>query len=247
MICHSLMASETHRIPLFSEKLVKKLDKWISCFLLKVLLLPCVTWLDHSVLQRLVQSSQNLAAKNILEDFISSIDYSVLITSYSIASPSQLMIPTDGSDYILVATQCDFEFESLVLKKVVAVRDVLIEQWQITPHAIQLTAVHIQEKLLYWMVPKSVAGLIADRTPSIQYNLWKNNIVMSTIFPVDTFSNKTVIKFGPFSLLNSTKVRNVVVMCSYCVHAILKKKKNSIAKMLDFIAGNSKEIFIMRL
>ena len=206
MMWHSLMASENHHIPLFSEKLLKKFDDFKSYYLLKVLLLPYVTWLDHSILQRLVHSSQSMVAKNVLEDFTSSIDYTQPITSYPIPSPSQLMIPLNGSDYTLVATQCDFEFKSLVLQKVVDLRSVSIELWEITPHAIQLTAAHEQERLLYWMIPKSVAGLIADRMPYIQYKLWKNGIILCTVFPVDFFSldcNQTFMKSGPFSLLHT--------------------------------------------
>ena len=172
MTWHSLMASETHQIPLFGEKLVKKFDNCKSYFLLKLLFLPYITWLDHSILERLVLSSQNTVAKNILEQFTSSINYSLPVISYPIPSPSQLMIPLDGSEYTLVATQCDFEFSSVVLQKVVDIKSALTELWQITPHAIQLTAVHIQESLLYWLIPKSVVGLIADRTPRIQYELW---------------------------------------------------------------------------
>ena len=212
------MASETHCISLFSEEFLKKFDIHKSYLLLKVLLFPYMTWLDHSILQHLVQSSQSVEAKNILKDFISSINYSLPITSYPIASPSQLMIPLDGSDYTLVATQCEFEFKSLALQKVVDVRNVLIDQWQITPHAIQLTAVHDQEKLLYWMMPKSVAELIANRTPDIQYKLWTYGIVMCTIFQVDIFScgyTEVVTKPGAFSLLN-TKV-------SLVIHSMCKK------------------------
>ena len=203
---HSLNASETHHIPLFGEELLKKIDQCKSYLLLKLLLLPYITWLDYSILQHLVLFSQSKAAERILDDFIFSIDYTQPITSYPIPSPSQLMIPLDGSDYTLVATQCEFEFNSLVLQKVVDVRNVLIEQWQITPHAVQLTAVHVQERLLYWMIPKCVVELIADRTPHIQYKLWKSRIVMCAIFPVN-FSSldypESAVKSGPFSLLNS--------------------------------------------
>ena len=203
---HSLNASETHHIPLFGEELLKKIDQSKSYLLLKVLLLPYITWLDHSILQHLVLFSQSKVAERILDDFIFSIDYAQPITSYPIPSPSQLMIPLDGNDYTLVATRCEFEFNSLVLQKVVDVRSVLIEQWQITPHAIQLNAVHVQERLLYWMIPKCVAELIADKIPHIQYELWKNGIVMCTIFPVNFSSPgypESAAKSGPFSLLNS--------------------------------------------
>jgi len=225
MTWHSLTASEIHHIPLFGEDMVKTFDDCKSYFLLKLLLLPYITWLDHSILECLALSSQNTVAKNILEQFTSSTDYTKPITSYPIPSPSQLMIPLDGSDYTLVATQCDFEFKSLVLQNVVDIRNVLVKLWQITPHAIQLTAVHEQERLLYWMIPKSVAGLIASRTPDIQYELWENGIVMCAIFPVDFFSLcYTEIKPGPFSLLNF-KVYVSVMYCLqvahfYFVHAV---------------------------
>jgi len=219
MIYQSLRASEVHCIPLFSEKMVEKINNCKSLLLHKVLLLPYITWLDHSILQCLVESSQNMEANNILKDFISSIDYSQLITSYPIASTSRLMIPLDDNDYTLVATKCEFEFKNMLLEKVVDIRNVLIHQWKITPYAIQFVAVHVQERLLYWMIPKSVAGQIADRTPDIHSKLWKSGIVTCTIFPVDFFLihyDEAAFKSDPFSFLSSK------VMCFLCIFLLDK-------------------------
>ena len=214
MTLQNLMASEVHHIPLFAGTLLKKFDTYKSFILLKILLLPYISWLDHSLIRQLVLSSQRTIAKKILDTFDGSIDYEQSLLSYPIPAPSQLMIPLDGSDYTLVATKWDFDFRLATLQKVVDIRNDLIKLWEITQHAVQLTAIDIQERYLYWMIPKSVTKLIADKIPRIQYELWKNGIIMCSIFPVDFYSHyheATVIESGPFCLLHT----KVLCMTSY--------------------------------
>ena len=216
MIWHSLMASEVHHIPLFSEALLKKFDHCKSYILLKILVLPYISWLDHSLIQWFVLSSQSTIAKKILNTFDESIDCKKLLLSYPIPAPSQLMIPLDGSDYTLVATKCDFDFTQATLQKIIDIRNDLVKLWEITQHAVQLTAIHIQERYFYWMIPRSVAKLIANKTPQIQYELLKNGIIMCSIFPMDFcshYSEATVIESGPFCLLHM----KVLCMTSYCL------------------------------
>ena len=202
----SLMASETHRISLFSERLLSLFSDCNSYLLLKAILLPFMTWLDHSILKKLVSASNCTWAMDMLNQFDSSIDYSQPITSYPIPSPSQLMIPLDGSDYTLVATKCNSNFEEKTLQIIVDIRDLLTKKWEITTHAIQLVGIHIKYGVLYWMIPRSVVSLIEENLVHVQYELWKNGIAMTSIFPSSPFmveNDMMFMKSSPFSLLIS--------------------------------------------
>ena len=219
MTLQGLMASEVHHIPFFSEAMLKSYDSCKSYFLLQILILPYITWLDHSLLRRLVSSSKSMVAKKILDAFDESVDYKQSLSTYPIPAPSQMMIPLDGCDYTLIATKCDFDFENAMLQKVVDIKNVLKDLWEITQHAIQLTAMHIQERYLYWMIPKSVVELIAEKTPQIQYELWRNEITMCSIFPSDFYSCcrvTTVIEPGAFCLLHTEVVCEVLLFI--CLH-----------------------------
>ena len=47
--CRTLMASDVHNIKLFTDSFIKKLFKCSHPNLLKIYLLPFITWLDNSL------------------------------------------------------------------------------------------------------------------------------------------------------------------------------------------------------
>jgi len=114
-IC-SFMASNIHNIQLFGEESLKKMLKCEMPFLVQLYLLSFTSWLDNSLLRKLVAASENEAAIELVKKFDSFIDYSQPITSYPIPAPSQLMIPLDDSDYTVVATIHSKSLEETTLK-----------------------------------------------------------------------------------------------------------------------------------
>jgi len=203
-----LKASDFHDVYLFDESVLSKLHQLNSFFQLKILLLPFITWLNHSILRQLVLASKNPEALKVLNQFDSLIDYTKPITSYPIPAPSQLMIPLTDSSYTIVATKYGSNLQKATLQDIVNINDVLRKQWDITVHTIQLIAVHYEHGWLYWMVPKCILPIIEDKIPHIQNELWKSQITMISMFPKELFSDKSdnsLIDSSPFSLL-ATKV-----------------------------------------
>jgi len=203
--CQKLMASSMHEVSLFNEQFLKKLNNVSSYFMLKLILLPFMSWLDHSVLWQLVLASKNEVAMRLLKQFNSLIDYTRPFISYPIPAPSQLMIPLDDSDYTLMTTKCDCNLEEVSLQRIADMKALLISKLEITDHAMQLMAVHINQKTLYWMIPKCILSNLKDKLnyDSIQYNLRKGGIIMSTVFPVRfhlSEKNTTLTKPGIFSI-----------------------------------------------
>ena len=215
--CFSLMASDIHNIPLFVEPFLSKLVSCKSVFLLKILLLPFLSWFDHSILKELTSDNDSVA--DLLTQFDSLIDTSKPITAYPIPTLTEMMIPVDDM-FTIVATKSSRNLVNSRLKDIIDIKAALIEQWEITEHAIQLIAVCIQLNYLYWIVPKCVVSVIENLSHSyvIQYELWERGITMTAILP-DLFTNDHVtmqqsITGGPFSMLSSQEemVRIIIVI-----------------------------------
>ena len=196
----SLMASDSHNIPLFTESFVNKLINCKSVFLLKVLLLPFLSWFDHSILKELTSESDTVT--DLLTQFDSLIDPNKPITAYPFPALSRMMIPLD--DFAIVAIKSSCNFESNSLKEILNIKLALVEQWDITDHAMQLIAICAKLNYLYWIVPKCVVSVITHSSHNyeIQYKLWLKGITMTAILP-DLYNDNLNIIAGPFNALSS--------------------------------------------
>ena len=200
------MASNTHNIPLFAGTFLSKLINCKSIFLLKILMLPFLSWFDHSILKELASDDDNVT--DLLTQFDLLMDTDKPITAYPITTLSQMMIPLDDR-FTVVATKSSCNLENSSLNEIMDIQVALIEQWEITEHAVQLIAVCIKLNYLYWIIPNCVVSVITNllHNYEIQYKLWEKGITMTTILP-DLFTNDHVnmqelITGGPFSMLSS--------------------------------------------
>ena len=204
--CRSLMASNTHNISLFTESFVYKLINCKSVFLLKILLLPFLSWYDHSILKELTSESDSIT--DLLTQFDSLIDPNKPITAYPIPTLSQTIIPLDDR-FTIVATKSFCDLESSSLKETLNIKATLVGQWNITDHALQLIGICTQLNYVYWMVSKCVVSVIIESSHNYksQYKLWEKGITMVAILP-DLFINDLSISVeqftgGPFNILSS--------------------------------------------
>ena len=193
----------------FIKQWHEKLHDCKSLFLFKILLSPFITWLDHSILKKLVEVSVNEDAQGLLDLFDSKIDSycNEPITSFPIPYPSQIMLPLDDTEYTILsmkyrppsrggATQ-----GKIVLQDVMKIKLTMKHKWEIKSHDIQLVAVNARLELLYWMIPKLLAKIIE----SDLVHDWESGIVMVAILPAN-FRNPDGTGYeklsGPFSSLN---------------------------------------------
>ena len=201
----NLLACNNPQIQLFSEEYLLKLS---HCELnhLKLLLFPHMTWLDNSLLKELIESSKNQEAKNLLNEFCLSIDYTLPIKSFPIPTPSQLIIPLDDSDHALITTKCDCGIAEAKLLYVIDVKKELMQKFGITEHALQLTAISEEQNVIYWMVPKCVTSIIEEKLTQThiildnQPNSLLTRIIRITVLPsvcsLD-INDEKLSKFGP--------------------------------------------------
>lgn len=210
--CRALLACED--VSLFTEQFIKKLAKYKHLNCIIKLLLPFITWFDYSILTVLVSGIKCDAAENLLEKFGSLIDENQPII---LSAPSQLMIPLDESDYTLVATKYN-HFEELTIKKFSDIKTLLLTQWHITEHAIQLVAVHAAHSILYWMVPESIAQLIENLISKHQLELKERGIIRSAVFPKRTIKEGKEIDVsgnGLFCYLHASESK-VCIFYAFC-------------------------------
>ena len=198
--CRSLMASDTHNIPLFTDQFLSKLINCKSVFLLKILLLPFMSWFDHSILKELTSDNDSVAA--LLTQFDSLIDTDKPITAYPIPTVSQLMIPLDDN-LTIVATKSLYNLESITLKDIVNIKATLIEKWEVTEHAIQLIAICTKLKYLYWIVPKCVVSIYMNSSSNSerQHSLRQEGIAVLPDLFTDDYNIIQLLTGGPFSPL----------------------------------------------
>ena len=189
--CHTLMASDVHSIKLFTDNFIKKLFKCSHSSLLKVYLLPFITWLGNTILIKLATVYEEVAVLDVLELFCKItkiIDDTEPITSYPIPTFSQLIIPLDDSEYTIVAVKTFQDCSELVLKDIVDVKEFLKSHWELTPHVLHLAAIDYHYNYMYWMIPKQVQYLVENRLNQGQRELWNKRIFQIISLPSNFFS-----------------------------------------------------------
>ena len=190
--------------PPFTEQWLKRISECKSLKLFKIYLLSFITWLDHSILKKLVAASKCEDAQQLINLFNSKINSycNQPITSFPILSPSQLMIPLNDSECSLLAmkiyssTQVDAS-SSVILQDLMDIKLTMKHKWKMDSHEIQLVAVHTKLKVLYWTIPKPIVELIGSNL----VHDWKSGIIVMAILPANCQNHEDNIN-GPFSSLN---------------------------------------------
>ena len=207
--CGIMMASDVHKIPLFTSDFMNKLSNCRYPFILSIYLLPFMSWFDLSILKELVKSSNHKEALKCVDQFVSGIDYNKPIAACPIPEFSQLVIPLDSSDYTLLATKSVRSFNELTLKDLANIKRLLIQRLEITKHAILLTGLNNTSYCIYWLIPSQIRPLVKDKLNKDQLKFCDKGIVLTTLLPVDFFANKdlhTQESIFHISLENSVEV-----------------------------------------
>ena len=173
--------------------------------LIKIHLLPFITWFDNTILIELVAACGKTDILELLYEFNDSIlKYSKPITSYSIPQFSQLIIPLDDSEYTIIAIKTVQNCGEFVLQNVKDIKEFLKSHWELTAHAIQLAAIDYQDNFIYWMIPKQVQSLVENKLSEGQYYLWRGGIAQAALLPNNYLSTENdfdqQIVNNPFSI-----------------------------------------------
>ena len=176
--CASLMASDIHNIPLFSDKVLKDFGEYHNISIMLRYLMCYFSWCDLSVVQRLLETCGYPDGVRLLNNFKHHIIRS--FTMYPIPNPYSLMMPSDPSPYTVMATQYELEHSPLSLRHIDIVKSLITEICEITP---QFLAMTVDYQVFYWLIPKSVVPLVVKKAQENHSSLHKYCIKDMFIFP----------------------------------------------------------------
>ena len=182
-VFESLMASDIHTINLFADNQIESLKKCNKSLLLLQRLSSFFTWSNHSILQELAEQCFCSKAVNILNNFDYRVDAFDFIASYPLPCFSLRMIPYDGSTHTILAIRCDQELHECTLQYVYGMQSLMMEEFDITQHCLQLLAVRSDPTVLYWTIPKCVKCLINDNVPLNREYLYSGGILEVLVYP----------------------------------------------------------------
>lgn len=209
--CRSLMASDTHKIRLFSNVQLKELDDCRDYSSLLQNLKFLWTWSDHSVLETLSNSCAD--AVKLLTQFDACLNCSQLMSAYPVLSISHDMAPRDDSPYTVLAVKCDQLLYQCTLQYIFDMRTLLMKTCDITAHSLQLLATRAGPTILYWTIPKCVVTLIITKVLEYSNILHDEMISEVSIYPstrIVTSSSSvlgSLVHLSPVMSADSTEVR----------------------------------------
>ena len=198
--CRQLMASEIHKIKLFSMAYVNKLKSFkISSAILKMLSVQW-TWSNFSVLTHLADFSR--LAVTLLEEFKLRIVLSYPIANYPFPS---LVVPFNDNNFTFLIFQCKDNIKDS-LHLVNDMQSILTEKCEITQHALQLLGVQSGPIKLQWMIPLNVVDLINRKINQHLQCFASKGIIAILIYPDTKFCIKYDVKVGPMIVLSGEQV-----------------------------------------
>ena len=179
--CESLMASDVHKIGLFSEAQLKELNECHDNSSLLQNLKSLWSWSDHSILEALASSCDEAA--KLITQFDSCLDQSQLISAYPILSGSHDAAPGDDSPCTVLAITCDQVLYNSPLQFIFEMRELIISKCDITAHCLQLLAVRADPTVLYWIIPKCVVSLVITKVLEYRKAFHEEMIPEVSIYP----------------------------------------------------------------
>ena len=203
--CGSLLASDTHNIPLFPTDYTEKLQKIQYTPELIQKLSPFMAWDNHTILSTITADMPE--ATMLLTQFDDRIDSSQPLTSFPIPAPSHHMVPYDNSTHTVLAVKLDLELYQSTLQNVIDARSLIQDQCKLTSHCLQLLAMATTKStILYWMIPKVVATLVHSKVLENPELFYRNGVMQMALYPGSIFLTDGTLKVGPLSFFHQFDV-----------------------------------------
>ena len=214
--CGSLLASDTHNIPLFPTDYAEKLQEIKDTPELIQKLSLFMTWDNHSILSTIAEISNIPEATMFLTQFDDRIDSSQPLTSFPIPAPSHQMAPYDNGTHTVLAVKLDLELYHSTLQNVIDARSLIQDQCKLTSHCLQLLAVaKSSSTILYWMIPKSVAYHIATNVLHFKKYFHQKGILQVAVHPEVVLCTGSILKVGPLSFFSQIDIAIKLVRIVY--------------------------------
>ena len=199
--CEHLMASDTHKIKLFTANFMDEIKQLKSSKAILKMLSHYWAWSNYSILRVLAQFSK--LALDMLEEFDTRLNTVLPIAEYPIMSLAVSMFPYDTSSYTVLTFECDLKLKRS-LQLVYDMQSVITENCDITQHALLLLAVESNPTRLYWMIPKSVVTIVNARVMECSQLLVSKGVMKIFIYPSTMHVLDTAKTVWPYMFLNES-------------------------------------------
>ena len=201
--CISLLASESHKIPLFPTDCTEELKRVEHFHELLVKLSPFITWDNHSILNTIAETSNIPDAVTLLTQFDDRIDLNQPLTRFPIPAPSHTMVPYDNSTHTILAVKLNIDLDDCTLQDVIDVRSLIQDCCNLTSFCFYLLAVTKSNAVtIYWMMPKNIIHLITVNAVKFQNYFYEKGILELSIYPGIVHCTGNVLKVGSLSFFN---------------------------------------------
>ena len=214
-----LMADHASKIPFFPQKVLNKLHKCKTVEDLFVKLAPYLSWQSLHVLQLVVDASNCEEAKELLENFKSKIDDSCLVVEYNFGPPSKRIVPAENSSEALVCTK--IMRDDISLHDANTIQRELADCTGVKEHSFELTATQRSSTILYWLVLRSVIGLIIEGVYNNLSRFYSMGIVEVCIDPGIVITTVSGLRTRSLSYLTGLPTEREVTYADMCVCELL--------------------------
>ena len=217
--CGSLVASELDNIPLFTTDFVDVLKQSNNTSSLLHRIAPFTNWCDHSIINTIVEVCDVPEATTLLTQFDDGIDPSQPLMKFPIPPPCNQMVPYDTSTHTVLAVQLNIQLHHSTLQNVLDTRSLLQQQCHITAHCLQLLAVaNTSHTIIYWTIPKHVAGLITSSVLQHQNYLHQNGIQQVAVYPGTALVTGSALTVGLFSFFTEVSFNDNITILLIIIH-----------------------------
>ena len=178
--CEGIMASTRHNIKCFSANFMKILQQLRTSPACLRVLSVYWSWSNHSILLTLAQFSK--LALDMLLEFDGRLNHFLPLSHYPIPSFDPSMIPSDISQYTILAMRCDDKLQKS-LQLVFDMESLLVEICGITKQCLHLLAVQFNPTRLYWMIPNNIAAIIDSNVQENCTYLYERSVRDLFLYP----------------------------------------------------------------
>ena len=197
--CENMMASTSHGIKLFPSNFIASIKQLKSSTAVLKMLRVHWSWSNYSILIVLAQFSK--LALEMLEEFGMKLNTALPITNYPISSLAVSMFPYNTTCYTVLTFECDQKLNQS-LQMVYDMQLMIVENCEITQHALLLLAMSSNPTMLFWMIPKNVVSIVNMRVIQCSELFYSKGVTKIFIYPSTVHvlhSTKTV---WPYMFLN---------------------------------------------
>ena len=210
--CECIMASERNRTKYFSTDFMKILQQLTTSPACLKILSVYWSWSNHSILLTLAQFSK--FALDILLEFDGRVNQFLPLSHYPIPLFDPSMIPSDISEYTILAMRCDDVLQKS-LQLVFDMESLLVETCGITKQCFHFLAVQFNPTMLYWMLPKNIVPVV-DNLQHHYKSFFERGVVDLFVYPSILYQIGDSIKMV-------SQVHTFSVKCTYLYDVIISK------------------------